>query len=155
MAAIFFAAVVVIGMYLIMNLFVAILLDAFAASLSQQQRKSISHPPEDKSELAESEGRRSGGGGGGGGSHGRAGGSAGRGEAAWRDSFLCVPPDSPVRRFADDAVRSVHFERAIIVVILLSSATLALDSPRLDHSHSHSAPTAPSPVRIRAYRAPP
>ena len=120
----FFGSAVVVGMYFIMNLFIAILLGVFAEEFGQHD--SLSDEDDDSHETKADVKRRAS-------SHQRPHppSSLYAEEDAWRDSYLCVPPESPLRRLCDSIVASVAFDRFIIVVIVLSSASLALDSPRL------------------------
>ena len=178
-AVIFFVLCVVIGIYLIMNLFVAILLNAFAEdfqesaleSRSKSGARSRSEDNDDEDDdddeaaggkdpelllaqrlvpasatLAQnaSDGRQSP-------SKGtvaykaeqkvkkalarkRAKVEVFTEQSEWRDTFACLPPGSRWRELCVTAAASPYFDPIIIVVILASSVTLAIDSPRIDET---------------------
>ena len=134
-AAFYFVFVMVVNCYLILNLFVAILLEAFASG---------------EEEEAAGDGTSAGAAEGGGGTLQKAGeagvgggGAASKGEAeggedeeempAHHDRALCcLAPTNPLRRCACAIVFNDAFEGLVISVIVASSVCLAIDAPRLD-----------------------
>ena len=159
-AAFFFIFVIVVGCYLILNLFVAILLEAFAGGDEEE---------------GDGDGAHNGGGGGegvdGGGDSAAAEGSGGGGTDAspTRDAFRekgggtakltatrktmrkvlklaadltvddpndralgCLRRHNPLRHFCHSLVFHPRTDSLIILVILVSSICLAMDSPRLE-----------------------
>ena len=52
----------------------------------------------------------------------------------WRDTYACVGPHNPLRRWCDGIIAHPSFNHFILVIILFSSAALAFESPRLDPS---------------------
>eukprot|EP00327_Prymnesium_parvum_P044618 CAMPEP_0205857742 /NCGR_PEP_ID=MMETSP1083-20121108/3824_1 /ASSEMBLY_ACC=CAM_ASM_000430 /TAXON_ID=97485 /ORGANISM="Prymnesium parvum, Strain Texoma1" /LENGTH=1580 /DNA_ID=CAMNT_0053219251 /DNA_START=327 /DNA_END=5070 /DNA_ORIENTATION=+ len=121
-ATAFFVAAVVIGTYIITNLFIAILLEAFSDDDHDDEKEhvqvekvdhdsAIATSPEQTYRPWAEEG----------------------GKVTWpRDYvYLCLSPHNPIRRLCRATVSSNVFNNFIIVIILASSAALALDSPRL------------------------
>ena len=129
LAAAFFAVAVVVGIYLIMNLFVAILLNAFAEDFVEKVSGVASGTGgvAEDAEDGEASGR-----------------SANEDDLqmsqpllvdrSWRDSYLCIGPDSCIRRCCEACIQSPLFDHLVILVIIASSITLAIDTPRLDQS---------------------
>lgn len=109
-AIFFFAAVVIIGIYLIMNLFVAILLYTFAEGFVESVSEGTDDFASDSDDDAK-DGKRAG--------------------DRWRDSYICIGPESWLRRRCEAIVTSHTFDAFIVVSIVASSAALGVDSPRL------------------------
>ena len=119
----FHVAVVLIGCYVIMNLFIAILLNQFATDTDADGNEP------GNSHLEENEDTPT---------------KAPEGSAMDDDeeprtlqpwphdySLYCFSPHSSVRMACDQLLRRPAFDRVIILVIVLSSVALALDVPRL------------------------
>lgn len=157
-SSLFFVFAVLIGVYLIMNLFVAILLNTFSEDMSEN--KGTSAQTEEfkgfqlESAQLEAESLSPASGDGGAGHDGfpmtdvstasftrriqspskQPSHEGDFDSHTWRDSFLCIGPNSRIRRWCIDCVHSKVFDNFIIVVIMVSSLTLALDTPRLDRT---------------------
>ena len=147
-AVFYFLAVVLIGRYLIFNLFIGILLGAFGeddessaggAAAGGADRDGVSTGVDGtaapgaadasagtlaRNTFREGEGSRAGSP-----SHGRAG-----GVASWPSDYaLCLfPPQHPLRRACKLLVSLEAFDRFVMLMIIASCVCLALDSPRLD-----------------------
>ena len=110
-----------IGRYLIMNLLVAILLNAFADDSDvapespEERRRSIARKDADEKSPPPTPA-----------------------EVRWpRDySLFCFSPVGATRRYTNWLISQPEFEQVIIWAIVASSICLALDSPRLDPASS-------------------
>ena len=113
-----------------MNLFVAILLNAFADADSSSEVNEVDEAERARAERKVSReaspdaDRR------------RARVPSGEDDPAPPDTACCFPRDSPLRQCCDACLGSSLFQNAIIAVILFSSVTLGLDSPRVDPTSS-------------------
>ena len=141
-AALFFVLVVVVGCYLILNLFIAIVLHTFASSTEEDDEdpflkrgRTSSRSSAGGSRSNSPEGRR----------NGRS--PSSRVSFKWEGVPWAAPvdnhpaadvsiglfgPQSRVRRLATALAFHPRFDNFIIVVIVVSSICLAIDSPRLD-----------------------
>eukprot|EP00966_Prymnesium_polylepis_P159367 3683318-Prymnesium_polylepis.1 len=135
-AAVYFVIVLVINCYLILNLFVAILLEAFATGDEEKENEEEGEAADDKdadTSARASASRR--------GSRKRAM-TQDEKQALFKqqleaydpaDSALsCIGSRNPLRRFARAVMLHDSFEMFIIFVIFASSVCLAIDNPRLD-----------------------
>ena len=119
----YFVCAMLIGSYLIMNLFVAILLNAFAddsddtASMAGSQssggasRRSSTRSLSQEDFLSEFDS-----------------------SLPWPQNYslLCFPPSSKFRQLCHRIAANKVWDGIIIVLIVVSSICLAIDSPRLD-----------------------
>ena len=148
----FFVSLVLIGSYLMMNLFIAILLNSFAESGEEAEKGSAT--PEEKmvslralsadASASGASGEDVGDGdkyqeydeeqGGGQRSEGELTVKDGQKSSSGRDDYalLCFGPRNPLRLFARALTAHPAFDSVIIGAIVASSVCLAMDSPRLD-----------------------
>ena len=124
-SVVYFVTVVLIGRYLLINLLVAILLDAFGDDSDRDRDKDASDTPpstnrsglnSNRSDDAPNEFMLA------------------PSEVKWpRDySLMLFHPNSAVRNFTRRLIARPEFDQIIILAIVFSSICLALDSPRLD-----------------------
>ena len=121
----FYVTSVLIGLYLMMNLFIAILLNAFAEdddealATARTARTARTDRPREEEEEEEEERRKR---------------LQGLPERPWPHdySLFCFGPSNPLRIGARRLTSHQHFDSAIIAAIVASSVCLAMDSPRLD-----------------------
>ena len=111
-SSLFFAAVIVVGFFIILNMFISILLEAFVEERDEEAGLEDDTPPSGSS-LDETLPQLN---------------------PRWhRDySLFCFSPAHPFRRLVVTVVESEAFDRVMIVFIIASSLCLALDVPRLD-----------------------
>merc|ERR1740117_1026389 len=103
----FFISLLVVGLFLLLNIFITVLLEAFADDDEE----------EGDTEAIEAEAKPTG--------------------CAASDRALCLfAPANPARRLCHRIIESKHFDRFIIFLIVTSSICLALDSPRIDPASS-------------------
>ena len=126
LARIFALAALVIGFFVIFNLFIAILLDSFASEEEEEEEEGESGAEGDAVQGSSTEGRQQG---------GRGDDSKDRRSDSPEEANPTETPDMlPLKRFSLRLVRHPLWESFIIAAILLSSVTLVIDHPRLDHA---------------------
>ena len=110
----FFISLLVVGLFLLLNIFITILLEAFADDDEEDGDKGSAEAKAD-----------------GNGTEAPPEGSAD--ECCASDRSLCVfAPAGSTRRFCQRTIANRFFDKFIILLIVASSVCLALDSPRVD-----------------------
>ena len=113
----FFISLLVVGLFLLLNIFITVLLEAFADDDEEEEEEA-----DDAAMQAEAKAE----------AKARARAKA-KATGCCGDRALCLfAPTSPTRRFCHRMIGSKHFDRFIIVIIVVSSICLVLDSPRVD-----------------------
>ena len=113
----FFISLLVVGLFLLLNIFITVLLEAFADDDDEEEEEA-----DDAAMQAEAKAE----------AKARARAKA-KATGCCGDRALCLfAPTSPTRRLCHRIIGSKHFDRFIIVIIVVSSICLVLDSPRVD-----------------------
>ena len=113
----FFISLLVVGLFLLLNIFITVLLEAFADDDEEEEEEA-----DDAAMQAEAKAE----------AKARARAKA-KATGCCGDRALCIfAPTSPTRRLCHRIIGSKHFDRFIIVIIVVSSICLVLDSPRVD-----------------------
>jgi hypothetical protein len=115
----YFVPCLIIGFFIILNLFVAILLEAFAEDEEEEEEAEEAEPdeaPPSPSSMPSSAEE-----------------IAAEKEPLEGDSLMCLSPDNGFRIMCRDIAEAAWFDQFIILLIVASSICLALDVPRLDH----------------------
>ena len=113
----FFISLLVVGLFLLLNIFITVLLEAFADDEEEEEEEA-----DDAAMQAEAKAE----------AKARARAKA-KATGCCGDRALCLfAPTSPTRRLCHRIIGSKHFDRFIIVIIVVSSICLVLDSPRVD-----------------------
>jgi len=113
----FFISLLVVGLFLLLNIFITVLLEAFADDDEEEEEEA-----DDAAMQAEAKAE----------AKARARAKA-KATGCCGDRALCLfAPTSPTRRLCHRIIGSKHFDRFIIVIIVVSSICLVLDSPRVD-----------------------
>ena len=120
LAIAYFVPGLIIGFFIVMNLFIAILLEAFVEEEEEEEE-----PEEEGGEEAAEERPASP-------SLGVVPSTEAALEPLEGTSLFCLPPESGLRLACQKLAESAAFDQFIIVLIIASSICLALDVPRLD-----------------------
>ena len=115
----FFISLIVVGLFLLLNIFITVLLEAFADDDDEEEEAEADDAAAMKAEAkAEAKARAR---------------TKAKATGCCGDRALCLfAPTSPTRRLCHRLIGSKHFDRFIIVIIVVSSICLVLDSPRVD-----------------------
>ena len=115
----FFISLLVVGLFLLLNIFITVLLEAFADDDDEEEEAEADDAAAMKAEAkAEAKARAR---------------TKAKATGCCGDRALCLfAPTSPTRRLCHRIIGSKHFDRFIIVIIVVSSICLVLDSPRVD-----------------------
>ena len=115
----FFISLLVVGLFLLLNIFITVLLEAFADDDDEEEEAEADDAAAMKAEAkAEAKARAR---------------AKAKATGCCGDRALCLfAPTSPTRRLCHRLIGSKHFDRFIIVIIVVSSICLVLDSPRVD-----------------------
>ena len=113
----FFISLLVVGLFLLLNIFITVLLEAFADDDDEEEEEADDAAMQAKAK-AEAKARAR---------------AKAKATGCCGDRALCLfAPTSPTRRLCHRIIGSKHFDRFIIVIIVVSSICLVLDSPRVD-----------------------
>ena len=108
----FFISLLVVGLFLLLNIFITVLLEAFADDEEEEEADDAAAMKAEAKARARAKAKATG---------------------CCGDRALCLfAPTSPTRRLCHRIIGSKHFDRFIIVIIVVSSICLVLDSPRVD-----------------------
>ena len=115
----FFISLLVVGLFLLLNIFITVLLEAFADDDDEEEEAEADDAAAMQAEAkAEAKARAR---------------AKAKATGCCGDRALCLfAPTSPTRRLCHRIIGSKHFDRFIIVIIVVSSICLVLDSPRVD-----------------------
>ena len=113
----FFISLLVVGLFLLLNIFITVLLEAFADDDEEEEEEDDAAAMKAAAK-AEAKARAR---------------AKAKATGCCGDRALCLfAPTSPTRRLCHRIIGSKHFDRFIIVIIVVSSICLVLDSPRVD-----------------------
>ena len=113
----FFISLLVVGLFLLLNIFITVLLEAFADDDDDDDEAEDAAAMKAEAK-AEAKARAR---------------AKAKATGCCGDRALCLfAPTSPTRRLCHRIIGSKHFDRFIIVIIVVSSICLVLDSPRVD-----------------------
>ena len=113
----FFISLLVVGLFLLLNIFITVLLEAFADDDDDDEEEEDAAAMKAAAK-AEAKARAR---------------AKAKATGCCGDRALCLfAPTSPTRRLCHRIIGSKHFDRFIIVIIVVSSICLVLDSPRVD-----------------------
>ena len=113
----FFISLLVVGLFLLLNIFITVLLEAFADDEEEEEEEADNAAMQAEAK-AEAKARAR---------------AKAKATGCCGDRALCLfAPTSPTRRLCHRIIGSKHFDRFIIVIIVVSSICLVLDSPRVD-----------------------
>jgi len=113
----FFISLLVVGLFLLLNVFITVLLEAFADEEEEEEEADDAAAMKAEAK-AEAKARAR---------------AKAKATGCCGDRALCLfAPTSPTRRLCHRIIGSKHFDRFIIVIIVVSSICLVLDSPRVD-----------------------
>ena len=113
----FFISLLVVGLFLLLNIFITVLLEAFADDDEEEEEADDAAAMKAEAK-AEAKARAR---------------AKAKATGCCGDRALCLfAPTSPTRRLCHRIIGSKHFDRFIIVIIVVSSICLVLDSPRVD-----------------------
>ena len=114
----FFISLLVVGLFLLLNIFITVLLEAFADDDDEEEEEADDAAAMQAEAKAEAKARAR---------------AKAKATGCCGDRALCLfAPTSPTRRLCHRLIGSKHFDRFIIVIIVVSSICLVLDSPRVD-----------------------
>ena len=114
----FFISLLVVGLFLLLNIFITVLLEAFADDDDDEEEEEDDAAAMKAAAKAEAKARAR---------------AKAKATGCCGDRALCLfAPTSPTRRLCHRLIGSKHFDRFIIVIIVVSSICLVLDSPRVD-----------------------
>ena len=114
----FFISLLVVGLFLLLNIFITVLLEAFADDDEEEEEEADDAAAMKAEAKAEAKARAR---------------TKAKATGCCGDRALCLfAPTSPTRRLCHRLIGSKHFDRFIIVIIVVSSICLVLDSPRVD-----------------------
>ena len=114
----FFISLLVVGLFLLLNIFITVLLEAFADDDDEEEEEADDAAAMKAEAKAEAKARAR---------------AKAKATGCCGDRALCLfAPTSPTRRLCHRLIGSKHFDRFIIVIIVVSSICLVLDSPRVD-----------------------
>jgi len=114
----FFISLLVVGLFLLLNIFITVLLEAFADDDDEEEEEADDAAAMQAEVKAEAKARAR---------------AKAKATGCCGDRALCLfAPTSPTRRLCHRIIGSKHFDRFIIVIIVVSSICLVLDSPRVD-----------------------
>ena len=114
----FFISLLVVGLFLLLNIFITVLLEAFADDDEDDEEEADDAAAMKAAAKAEAKARAR---------------AKAKATGCCGDRALCLfAPTSPTRRLCHRIIGSKHFDRFIIVIIVVSSICLVLDSPRVD-----------------------
>ena len=114
----FFISLLVVGLFLLLNIFITVLLEAFADDDEEEEEEADDAAAMQAEAKAEAKARAR---------------AKAKATGCCGDRALCLfAPTSPTRRLCHRLIGSKHFDRFIIVIIVVSSICLVLDSPRVD-----------------------
>ena len=114
----FFISLLVVGLFLLLNIFITVLLEAFADDDDEEEEAADDAAAMQAEAKAEAKARAR---------------AKAKATGCCGDRALCLfAPTSPTRRLCHRIIGSKHFDRFIIVIIVVSSICLVLDSPRVD-----------------------
>ena len=114
----FFISLLVVGLFLLLNIFITVLLEAFADDDDDDEEEADDAAAMKAEAKAEAKARAR---------------AKAKATGCCGDRALCLfAPTSPTRRLCHRLIGSKHFDRFIIVIIVVSSICLVLDSPRVD-----------------------
>ena len=114
----FFISLLVVGLFLLLNIFITVLLEAFADDDDEEEEEADDAAAMQAEAKAEAKARAR---------------AKAKATGCCGDRALCLfAPTSPTRRLCHRIIGSKHFDRFIIVIIVVSSICLVLDSPRVD-----------------------
>ena len=114
----FFISLLVVGLFLLLNIFITVLLEAFADDDDEEEEEADDAAAMKAEAKAEAKARAR---------------AKAKATGCCGDRALCLfAPTSPTRRLCHRIIGSKHFDRFIIVIIVVSSICLVLDSPRVD-----------------------
>ena len=114
----FFISLLVVGLFLLLNIFITVLLEAFADDDDDEEEEEADDAAMQAEAKAEAKARAR---------------AKAKATGCCGDRALCIfAPTSPTRRLCHRIIGSKHFDRFIIVIIVVSSICLVLDSPRVD-----------------------
>ena len=114
----FFISLLVVGLFLLLNIFITVLLEAFADDDEDDEEEADDAAAMKAAAKAEAKARAR---------------AKAKATGCCGDRALCLfAPTSPTRRLCHRLIGSKHFDRFIIVIIVVSSICLVLDSPRVD-----------------------
>ena len=112
----FFISLLVVGLFLLLNIFITVLLEAFADDDDEEEADDAAAMKAEAKAEAKARAR-----------------AKAKATGCCGDRALCLfAPTSPTRRLCHRIIGSKHFDRFIIVIIVVSSICLVLDSPRVD-----------------------
>ena len=112
----FFISLLVVGLFLLLNIFITVLLEAFADDEEEEEADDAAAMQAEAKAEAKARAR-----------------AKAKATGCCGDRALCLfAPTSPTRRLCHRIIGSKHFDRFIIVIIVVSSICLVLDSPRVD-----------------------
>ena len=112
----FFISLLVVGLFLLLNIFITVLLEAFADDDEEEEADDAAAMKAEAKAEAKARAR-----------------AKAKATGCCGDRALCLfAPTSPTRRLCHRLIGSKHFDRFIIVIIVVSSICLVLDSPRVD-----------------------
>ena len=112
----FFISLLVVGLFLLLNIFITVLLEAFADDEEEEEAEDAAAMKAEAKAEAKARAR-----------------AKAKATGCCGDRALCLfAPTSPTRRLCHRLIGSKHFDRFIIVIIVVSSICLVLDSPRVD-----------------------
>ena len=112
----FFISLLVVGLFLLLNIFITVLLEAFADDEEEEEAEDAAAMKAEAKAEAKARAR-----------------AKAKATGCCGDRALCLfAPTSPTRRLCHRIIGSKHFDRFIIVIIVVSSICLVLDSPRVD-----------------------
>ena len=112
----FFISLLVVGLFLLLNIFITVLLEAFADDDDEEEADDAAAMKAEAKAEAKARAR-----------------AKAKATGCCGDRALCLfAPTSPTRRLCHRLIGSKHFDRFIIVIIVVSSICLVLDSPRVD-----------------------
>ena len=112
----FFISLLVVGLFLLLNIFITVLLEAFADHEEEEEADDAAAMKAEAKAEAKARAR-----------------AKAKATGCCGDRALCLfAPTSPTRRLCHRIIGSKHFDRFIIVIIVVSSICLVLDSPRVD-----------------------
>ena len=112
----FFISLLVVGLFLLLNIFITVLLEAFADDEEEEEADDAAAMKAEAKAEAKARAR-----------------AKAKATGCCGDRALCLfAPTSPTRRLCHRIIGSKHFDRFIIVIIVVSSICLVLDSPRVD-----------------------
>ena len=112
----FFISLLVVGLFLLLNIFITVLLEAFADDEEEEEADDAAAMKAEAKAEAKARAR-----------------AKAKATGCCGDRALCLfAPTSPTRRLCHRLIGSKHFDRFIIVIIVVSSICLVLDSPRVD-----------------------